>query len=413
MNTTAKGDLFEKQVFKLIRDLLNNEEYYLSGKNSKIFSKKAYYSKTRESNIIFDITIESYMKGAEEYSMLNVIECKNLNKNVTVDDIEEFDSKLEQVGKHNTKGTLVSSVGFASGTKKIAKNLKIALLRVKKNNELEWINYRKNKVNFSINIEEENIKEPFVGFVNNRVVNNMADFLLEKKIIDFYFHKDRYIRVPFKSKESIEKIVERLYEYDIHDDYVINIDKLCSFISACYPVSFDLSKPLNGLLGKIEFDPLKISVNSELDENRFRFTLCHEIGHLILHNKSLADKIDKREDIDTSLSLEFYSSEINTVRMEIQANMFANSLLIPLHVFRKEVKQYFKDERITKNQLYLDNQPINRLLVFNLIEKLSTKFKVSNEAVKIKLVTEGFLEDATDYSIKKILKNIKNEFQLN
>ena len=123
MNTTLKGDIFEKQVFGLISNLLNNEEYYLSGKNSKIFAKKGYYSQTRESNIIFDITIESYMKGAEQYSMLNVIECKNLNKNVTVDDIEELDSKLEQVGKHNTKGTLVSSVGFASGTKKIAKNL--------------------------------------------------------------------------------------------------------------------------------------------------------------------------------------------------------------------------------------------------------------------------------------------------
>jgi hypothetical protein len=40
MNTTLKGDIFEKRVFDLINDLLKNDEYYLSGKNSKIFAKK-------------------------------------------------------------------------------------------------------------------------------------------------------------------------------------------------------------------------------------------------------------------------------------------------------------------------------------------------------------------------------------
>ncbi|MGV3632536.1 MAG: ImmA/IrrE family metallo-endopeptidase [Bacteroidota bacterium] len=406
MNTTLKGDIFEKKVFDLIENLLNNEEYYLSGKNSKIFAKKPYYSKTRESNIIFDIAIESYMPGATEYSMLNIIECKNLNKNVTVDDIEEFDSKLEQIGKHNIKGTLVSSFGFASGTKKSAKNLKIALLKVKSNNDLEWINYRKDKTKIAIDIEKENT-EPFLCLVNNKIVTNIANFLLEKKIIDFYSHKDKYLDVPFVTEERIEYIIERLYNYDIHDNYCVNVNKICEFISSRYPVSFDLKTPLTGLLGKIEFSPLKISVSPDLEEKRFRFTLCHEIGHLILHYKLLQNKIDVREDNDTSVSLEFNVSEANTKRLEMQANIFANRLLLPINVFKREVKKYFEEQNIAKPRLYLDHQSTNFELVFTLIDRLSIKFNVSKQVVKMRLVQLGLLEDKTDFSIQKVLKNMQ------
>lgn len=91
MNTTLKGDIFEKGVFDLISELLENNKFYLNRNNSEIFSKKGYYSNTRQGNIIFDITIESFITNADKYSHLTVFECKDLNKNVSVDDIEEFD----------------------------------------------------------------------------------------------------------------------------------------------------------------------------------------------------------------------------------------------------------------------------------------------------------------------------------
>ncbi|MEJ7684439.1 MAG: hypothetical protein WKG06_42655 [Segetibacter sp.] len=64
-----------------------------SKKTSKVFKKKAYYSSKREKDIIFDVTIETTLPNADKYSILTIIECKNLNKKVTVDDIEEFGSK--------------------------------------------------------------------------------------------------------------------------------------------------------------------------------------------------------------------------------------------------------------------------------------------------------------------------------
>ena len=69
------------------------------------------------------------MPNAEQYSHLTIFECKDLNKNVSVDDIEEFESKLRQVGEHDTKGIMVSTKGFAKSTINIAKSLILKFLQ--------------------------------------------------------------------------------------------------------------------------------------------------------------------------------------------------------------------------------------------------------------------------------------------
>ncbi|MFV5693040.1 hypothetical protein ACM55K_13520 [Flavobacterium sp. LT1R49] len=61
---------------------------------------------------------------------------------VAVEEIE-FDSKVNQIGRHNTKGIIVTNKGFAKNTINIAKSLKIGLLKVKSDNQLDWIDYRK------------------------------------------------------------------------------------------------------------------------------------------------------------------------------------------------------------------------------------------------------------------------------
>ena len=404
MNTTLKGDIFEKRVYDLIEELLENEEYFLSGKNSQIFSKKSYPSERRKSDIIFDITIESYIPNTKEFSILNIIECKNLNKNVSIEDIEEFESKIRQVGEHNTKGTLISNRGFSTSTINLAKSLKIALIRIQSDNQLEWINYRKENNNSKINFEEDK-KEPFLALVNNKVVNNFADYLLESGIIDYYKHKEKYINIPYVTEESIEEIVKRLYTYDIHNNYAIDAEKLCKFIETKYHLKFDFSELKDGILGKIEFNPLKIIVNKNLEENRFRFTLCHEIGHLILHSNLLKDKIDKREDDEFSLSFKYKVSDMTNRRLEFQANIFASHLLLAYEPIVKEVTKYFIKERIHKGYLYLDNQPVNRLLTGNLLNNLSIKFKASKEAIKIRLIALKLLRDETNFSFRKLLKD--------
>ncbi|MCD4664022.1 MAG: hypothetical protein K8R68_02050, partial [Bacteroidales bacterium] len=127
MNTTKKGDSLEDRVYSILKDLLSNGDFFVSGKNSKIFKKKGYYSKDRDSEIITDISIETYMPRAEDYSMLTIIECKNLNHKVPVDDIEEFDSKIRQIGEHNTKGIVFTKLGFQKSAFTVGKAKKIGL----------------------------------------------------------------------------------------------------------------------------------------------------------------------------------------------------------------------------------------------------------------------------------------------
>lgn len=405
MNTTLKGDIFEKRVFDLIKDLLKNEDYFLSGKNSKIFSKQKYYSEQRKDFIICDISIESYIPNSKEYSFVNIIECKHLNKNVGVEDIEEFDSKLTQIGRHNSKGIIVTNKGFAKNSINIAKSMKIGLIKVKSDNQLDWINYRKEKTNSFIDFENDET-EPFLALIGNKTYNNIADLILELGVIDIYKHKEKYLKIPFITEERIEEIVEKMYEYDIHDNSTLSTKKLCEFLESKYPVTFDFSKSENLILGKIEFNPLKIYVNPDLDENRFRFTLCHEIGHLILHSKLLKDRIEKKDDDDFTLSLNYNVSEINNRRLEIQANIFASHLLIPIKPFMIEVSNFFINENIHKNYLYLDKQPVNQLLVHNLLNQLSLKFNASKESIKMRLIAKNLLKDTTYFSFKKLLNEI-------
>lgn len=405
MNTTLKGDIFEKRVFDLINDLLKNEEYFLSGKNSKIFKKQKYFSEQRKDYIICDISIESYMPNSENYSFVNIIECKHLNKNVGVEDIEEFDSKLTQIGKHNSKGIIVTNKGFAKNTINIAKSLKIGLLKIKSDNQLDWINYRKENTN-SIDFENDET-EPFLALIGNKTYNNIADLILNIGVIDIYKHKEKYLKIPYVTEEWIEEIVDRMLAYDIHDNSTLNTKKVCKFIEDKYFASFNFSELENNILGKIEFNPLKISVNSELEENRFRFTLCHEIGHLILHSKILKNKIEKKEDDDFTLSINYNVFEINNKRLEIQANIFASNLLIPTKPFMIEVSKFFIKENIHKNYLYLDKQPVNQILVHNLLNQLSLKFKASKESIKMKLISKNLLKDTTYFSFKKLLNDLR------
>lgn len=40
LDTILKGNTFEEKIYELLKELLDNEEFFVSGKRSKIFWKK-------------------------------------------------------------------------------------------------------------------------------------------------------------------------------------------------------------------------------------------------------------------------------------------------------------------------------------------------------------------------------------
>ena len=418
-NTFKQGDSFEERVFKLLKLILENDDFFVPGKKSKIFRKKAYYSKIRESNIIFDITIETYMGDSKDYSLLTIIECKNYKSAVPVNDIEEFSTKIKQIGEHNTKGIVVSNNSFQEGSYRNALNTGLGLIRVKDNDEFEWIVRRKENVSIVNNkneIEEKFVNEKlraeenFIANINGKFVKNLADVLIDIGIIDFFKHKEKFINIPFVTEESIDKIITKLESKNIYNGISLDVNKLCSFLETVYPITFDIEADLeNNILGKIEFEPLKIKISKSLktDVSRQRFTIAHEIGHLLLHYKILLNKITEKTDTDLSFSFLYNISEMTTKRLEYQANIFASHLLLPVDSLINIVEIYFTKERIHKRYLYWDHQPVNQQLTLTLLNQISLQYQVSIEVARIRLISLGLLVDDRFKSIRDVLKELK------
>lgn len=420
-STTKKGDTFENKVFGIIQGLLFTDEFYVSGKKSRIFSKKDYYSKSRKDSIIFDISIETYLNNADNYSLLSIIECKNYgNKGVPVDDVEEFDSKLNQIGEHNTKGIIVTNSHFQKGAINLAKSKKIGLIRINEKNEVDWINYRKDrKIDFFLNatdkLSAENLDSNFVGLYNQKNFIDLPNILIEFGIIDRYVNKPRYINLPYRTEIEIDNIIRDYGLYDFYSDGKLDSNQICVYLKDKYKLTFDFNKNLgfsqsNKILGKIGFKPLEISISKDLlsDNNRWRFTLAHEIGHLILHYDDLIGYFD--ENIENEQTLDINVDNLlsfNNKRLEIQANIFASRLLIPQEKFIHHVMDYFVRERINKGHLYFDWQKCNIDLTMKLLRELENSFGVSKEAAKVRLISQGLLIDATDTSLQNMFKRRK------
>jgi Zn-dependent peptidase ImmA (M78 family) len=114
-----------------------------------------------------------------------------------------------------------------------------------------------------------------------------------------------------------------------------------------------------------------IGVNESHHPNRQRFTIAHEIGHFLLHND--------KSNIFIDASPTFYrdnKSSLGIESQEIEANMFAASLLMP----ENELRGLINNQHIDP---YDDTA----------IRRLADQFKVSSQAITIRLIRLGIIAD--------------------
>ena len=138
MNTTVKGDKLESIIFTLFEREIRQGRFFADPSNCQVFSKKGYYSRDREKEIIFDVSVEVYLPGQTTYSILVLIECKNYNHPVPVDDVEEFYSKIQQVSGANIKGIIASTNSFQEGAVTFSRSKGIGLVRYYDKNRIKW-----------------------------------------------------------------------------------------------------------------------------------------------------------------------------------------------------------------------------------------------------------------------------------
>lgn len=130
----------------------------------------------------------------------------------------------------------------------------------------------------------------------------------------------------------------------------------------------DLDDDVSGFLLR-EKNVSTIAVNQSQHPNRQRFTIAHECGHLVLH----ANKGDQLW-VDKTFSPVFYrntDSSSGEKFHEIQANQFAAGVLMPEELLREQLKGEVTDMDILR---------------------LALKFKVSEQAMTLRLVALDMLE---------------------
>jgi Zn-dependent peptidase ImmA (M78 family) len=119
-----------------------------------------------------------------------------------------------------------------------------------------------------------------------------------------------------------------------------------------------------------------IGINTRTHRRRQRFSIAHEIGHVILHpfNPLIVDhavRVDWRDDV----------SSLGTDAQEIEANAFGAALLMPQAMVIDHVKSYAAKSHLLEAGLSRNE----------LISELVREFDVSAEAMGFRLINLGIL----------------------
>ena len=91
--------------------------------NVDVHRQQAYTGRISKRDIKVDVSFNYSI--AEGANVLFIVECKCYGDRVPVDEVEEFHSKIDDIGAH--KGIMVTTVGFQDGAVKTAKGRGIAL----------------------------------------------------------------------------------------------------------------------------------------------------------------------------------------------------------------------------------------------------------------------------------------------
>ena len=167
--------------------------------------------------------------------------------------------------------------------------------------------------------------------------------------------------IPFNKITS--RVKDLLQEHEI-TSAPVPVEKIATALGARVRYS-EFDDELSGMIYLKGSNPI-IGVNSLHPQNRQRFTIAHEIAHLVLHRHDIADHVhvDKRFPV----LMRDASSATGTQRMEMEANHFAAELLMP---------SFLLSPLLQKNGFDIDDEKP--------LEKLSRKFRVSKQALSYRI----------------------------
>lgn len=167
------------------------------------------------------------------------------------------------------------------------------------------------------------------------------------------------------SAKAIDKqVTETLKRLDLYRAPV-NVEAVAKGLGAKVVVE-EMEGDVSGFL-LLENNVATIAVNKRHHPNRQRFTIAHECGHLVLH-KDQGDRLW----LDKAYFYRDSNSSTGERLAEIQANLFAASLLMPEELVRSSLG---------------GTRSISDTDVF----KLALRFGVSEQAMTLRLAAVGII----------------------
>lgn len=422
------GDWLEAAIFEIFRAEIEDDRFLVKRDHCKVFLKKGYYSKDRGSKIVFDVSIEFFLSGATDYSMLWLIECKNYSSSVPVDDAEEFFSKVEQVGAANAKAVLASTASFQSGTRTFAKSKGMGLLRYFDASNYKWelhrspsASARTSDSNVLHTIDEALSRDSFESDIFDlylqsplRQTTCLWDFAEDMLSAAHLTSRERKAichprsrlapSVPFLEKEAMEAAAMEVLDDIGYKWRAVPLEDICererkrTGLATRTGVVPGEREAADGVLGRLRFDPLEIEIFARADrhDGRDRFTLAHELAHHLLCHGSFMSQ-EACDEGDFLLRRPGLESHTDIARMEFQANYFAGSLLMPRVLFVEDFCRALRELDLLDRgfgALFVDNQLCNVQSYEAVMKRLTQKYQVSRAAATIRLEGLGLLKDA-------------------
>jgi len=430
MNTVEKGDVLELAIFDLLNSVHGLDQLPIRRECCKVYHRKGYYSKDRGSKIIFDVSVEVFVPGAETFFLLLLFECKNYNKLVPVDKVEEFNQKVEQVAAANSKAVFVTTKGFQRGAVKFATSKGIGLVRYFGSQELKWDLYRPASTSYlakamptSIDVDAALTHDEFRSALfdlymlhGSRGTVSLWDFL-ESLVVASNMPRNtlRIIKsnrsrsrsrngavVPFLEKSRLETIAEEALTVVGYKNGALKLELLAKV----HPATKDFailrtSRPLtdevNPPLGLVSFVDKRIElfVAEEVNAGRERFTLAHELAHILLdHGRYMRREFTDAADQEKRIARGDIALDVP--RMEFQANNLASYLLLPRDNFIGDFKYELGRLDVRDKGhglLYVDSQTCNIDNYIGITDRLMKRYGASRAAVAIRLTDLGLLRD--------------------
>ncbi len=405
LSTVAKGDAFEEKALGIITKLIENDVLYLPPNSIRIIPKAKLFSRDRQKNIVFDLTIEIWPPGADRYSMIYIIECKDYKHRVPISKVEDFHSKIQQVAGVNVKAIFISNSPLQEAAYNFASSKGMMVIEADVDNT-RIVLYRKSRTEdmFKIPIKRESINAVFLD----------EGIIGMSKIIDHAILKSFSDDVPSVSynidklnKVSIEEIANMELDKMNPDILInaegINVEMVEEYLKTEYNIEIQELPRTAYFLGACNITERIIAIHPSVkNTNRHLFVLCHEFGHFLLHQKLTINQItyDSFEDSQNDFHIDSYPLNNPRRWIEWQANYFAASIILNKTSLLARIFDAQNKIGLSKDVIIL-NDDFKTYKVFNsILTRLVDRFNTSKTTLIYRMKEQRFLKER--FSTKSI-----------